>query len=290
MLYEERRARFIEETYEKDSVRKAAASVFNSLAPFERKWDADICTVSKEDASAAMESALGVRSVGKYSCIRVFRDYIAWCVRNDIPGATLDAIDIKPEPVGKIKTRTVRSPLHLQQFLNAVFLPEEEQTIDNAFRCMYWLAYGGLPDTEIENVQTSDVDFSNLIVRTGNYEIPIYREALPAFHNCKELDTFVILHSRYTGAVQRVPGTQLLRGVRSSASLKYYTIEGARKISAAHKEGKTDIRLSYSNAYLSGIFYRLYERELAGMELNFSAVAQEVMEASGNQMGGEYAR
>ena len=41
---------------------------------------------------------------------------------------------------------------------------------------------------------------------------------------------------------------------------------------------KTDLKLSYFRVWISGLFYRMYERERAGMPVDFSAAAAQFME------------
>lgn len=278
MFHENLRKRFIQETYGDSSLAKAATSIFNALEKYEGLWGRDICTQGVREVTEALDGIVGMRSQGHRLYTNVLRDYLRWCVANGVPGATLDALDAQPSGLLKMKTRTVRSPLHMQRFLDTVFAPDEMRTHDCVYRCMLWMAYGGLPDRFVTEVQTQDVDFSHMLVCHAGYEVPIYREASVAFHACAEFSDFRLTRGDVERFRPRYESRQLLRGFQSDATIEQLRTESIRKITAAIKAGRTDIKLSYSRAYLSGLFYRAYEKEMAGIQPDFAAEALEMLD------------
>lgn len=71
----------------------------------------------------------------------------------------------------------------------------------------------------------------------------------------------------------RIYSNQLLRGIRSDQTVVDIRNILTRKITAAIKDGRTNMRLTTYRIWLSGTFYRMYERELAGFPVDFSSVA-----------------
>lgn len=69
-----------------------------------------------------------------------------------------------------------------------------------------------------------------------------------------------------------------MRGIK--ATTKTFTMRttlSKRNIKAI-KEGKTDMQLSFYRVRMSGLFYRVYERERAGIPIDFSEAAVHAME------------
>ena len=251
--------------------------LFKAFAPFEEAWGADLCTRTAEELQPVVEKLCGPRSTSEYRRLVVLRSYVNWCIANKIPGAIDGVSELNALGLKKIRETSVKSPAHLQRCLNQVFDPEDEHTVDNTYRCYYWLAYGGMPEEEILSVISSEVDFQNLEVRHAGFTIPIYREALRAFRNCAELDHFVYQNPGYVNKKDiirfRAEGDVLLRGIRAVPAIMSMRTELSRRTKKVFDAGKTNVRLSYNRVRLSGFFYRQLENEEQGLPLEFESVA-----------------
>ena len=123
-----------------------------------------------------------------------------------------------------------------------------------------------------------DEDFAEMLIHHGGRDYPIYREALPAFRNCVRLTEFRYKHPNYPDRTvwkDRIPGDILVRGIRSVPSMAVMQVELSRRLRRANEAGKTEMRLSYYRIWISGVFYRMYEDELAGFPADFSSVVDE---------------
>lgn len=261
-----------------------ANSVFDIVEPFEGKWGADICTKGAEDIQPVVDHIVGLRSRSKIGKINVLRDYVKWCLSNQIPGACDGMLNVGAEGLDKIRRQMVANPLGLQSYLDALCEPEKLKTTDNIYRCYYWLAYSGMAEEDILKVKTSDVDFTTLTVRFNDLEYPMYRESLPAFKNCVTLTEFVYKHPLYSKLIykDRVPGDLLIRGVKQQPVAKTLRVELSRRAKKAVEDNKTTtLRLSHFRVWLSGLFYQMYEREKAGFPVDFSEAARKF--ASGKE-------
>jgi len=227
-----------------------------------------------------VDGLVGFRARSKWMRLIILKDYVKWCIGMKVPGACDGMLKIETVGLEKVKHQTVANPLHLQRYLDSICEPESEETTDNIYRCFYWLAYGGVAEEDILSIKCSDVDLNNMVVRYNDTEVPIYREALPAFKNCVKLTQFVYKHPNYDKLVykDRADGDTLVRGIRSAPSIKAMRVELSRRSKAKMDEGKTDLKLSYFRVWISGLFYRMYERERAGMPVDFSAAAAQFME------------
>lgn len=279
-MYNEKQKRDFLSSYSKSETGlRAYESVFNSFQKHEEEWGADLCTKSKEELEPIVNNILGVRVQGKVSRLAVCKAYVRWCLKNNVKGACDGMLHVDITDFGKIKDRMVCSPMHLQKYLNEVFHKESEKTIDDVYRCYLWLAFAGMSEEQIFNVASDEVDITNMVVMHEGKEYTIYRESLQAFKNCVELDCFVYFHPNYSKEItrQRVPGNQLLRGIKSNAKPVLTRVELSKKTKEAVAERKTTTRLSYYRAWLSGVFYRKYEQELVGEEPTFSDIASDFM-------------
>lgn len=282
MYNEQLKTQFIREYTKSLSMADACVSAFNAAEPFEVQWDADLCTRSTEELQPVVEQLVGFRVKSKWLRIVILKDYVKWCIANGVAGACDGIMKIENVGLSKVKTQMVANPTHLQKYLNEICEPESEETTDNIYRCFYWMAYGGIPEEDILKVKCSDVDFENMVIRYGTEEVTIYREAIPAFKNATRLTEFVFKHPNYPPDKivrrNRAPGDTVIRGIRSVPSTMALRTELSRRSKKNLEDGNTEMKLSYYRVWLSGLFYRMYERERAGLPIDFTGAASRFME------------
>lgn len=256
-------------------------SIFNATEPYEKEWGADICTRKLEEIQPVIEQITGLRERSKLNRIIILKDYARWCINSRmVSGANEEMFKVTSSGVEKMRKQMVSNPAQLQQYLNRLYDPEEKQTTENIYRCFFWLAFGGVAEEDIVRIKCDAVDFANMVVHYNGTEIPIYREAIPAFRNCAELTQFFYEHPNYTKPIwrDRVPGDTLVRGIRSPATTLSLRVEISRRArEVTGRLSSNSLRLSYFRVWLSGIFFRTYELESIGIKPNFRTVAIEHM-------------
>lgn len=289
MYNTEIKTRFITEFSTNTGRRHVATIMFNAIEPYEVKWNADFCTRSKEELQPVVSEIVGFRTNSKKLRLTILKEYIRWCIKNQIEGACDELFLIEELGLDKLKRQMVANPQHLQRYLNCICDAESEETVGCIYRCFYWLAYGGMKEEDVLDVAASDVDLLDMVVRHGGNEYPIYREAIPAFKNCVNLTQFRYKHSNYSADKvvfkERASGDMLLRGISESKSIKAVRVEMSRraknpKFKSVSDEAdiSLDLKLSFYRVWLSGLFYRTYEAERAGMPADFMAAAEQFME------------
>ena len=274
MYNQDQKTKFIQSYTRSIKTADVCMTVFNALEKYEVAWGADICTRTTEELQPVIDDLVGLRSRSKWMRMTILKDYVRWCIRNGVPGAYDGITGVNTVGLEKIKQQTISSPAHLEKYLNEICEPVEEKTTDNIYRCYYWLAYAGVKEEDILGIRCEDINFSNMTVLYKGMELPIYREATQAFRNCVELTQFVYKHPNYTSTVwkDRVPGDTVVRGVRSSPSLKAIRVELSRRSRTKYDKGLTKLKLSYFRVWISGIFYRAYEQEMMGIQPDFRDV------------------
>lgn len=167
-----------------------ATTVFTAFEPHEEAWGADLCTKSTEELQPVIDEIVGLRSKSQWMSLTILKEYVKWCITMNVPGACDGMLRITAVGLDKVRKQMVTSPLHLQRYLNEVFDPEDDETIDNLYRCYYWMAFSGIREEDTLSITASDVDFMDMSIRYGENCVPLYRESLPAFHNAVELPGF----------------------------------------------------------------------------------------------------
>ena len=277
--------RFITETYKKDSIMALAKVVFKSVAKYENDWGSDFCTRNSDEIEPVLENILGMRVSSKWIIVNILKDYIEWCIKDKYNGAIdgMKDIDIDTSGYEKIKQQMVSNPIQLQKYFDEIFRPESDETIDIIYRCYLWMAYMGIPEEDALNVKSNDIDFNIMKIKYGDKDAPIYFESLPAFRGAVALSSFYYRHPNYESAKlnDRITGDMILRGVEGKNRIKEdidkYNIRSvvSRKFSDKENIKKTGKKLSFYRIWISGLFYRMYEHERAGNEVDFTNTAKD---------------
>lgn len=288
MYNEELKVRFIKDYTSSINTANVATVIFNAFEKYEGVWQADLCTQGADVLQAAVDEVVGIRAKSKWMTLTILKEYVKWCMAMKVPGACDGMLHIETVGLDKIRHQMVSSPLHLQKFLDTLFDPESEETMDNLYRCYFWMAYGGIDEDDTILIKAEDVDLTEMVIRYKDTRVPIYRESLPAFRNAVSLGSFLYKNANYKKPIRRdrLVGDTIMRGIK--ATTKTFTMRttlSKRNIKAV-KDGKTDMQLSFYRVRMSGLFYRAYEMERAGIPVDFSEAAVNAMEGKTYSLSG----
>lgn len=264
--------RFIDERYRGLKSQRDAAHVFDATEKWEQEIGADICTFDLEKLQTVVDNISTRKSRSHISRINVLREYFKWANNNHIPGACDSIKGIESVGLDKVKLQMVANPLQLQTFLDKVFDPPTLGTHDSVYRCYLWCAFSGIRIEDLLSITKENIHLRSMSIILNGRKYPIYREAIDAFKVCANNDYFVYIHPMYAEKINkpRFNGTSILRGTKETAgSIDYISTEVTRKIRNAFNDGKVSSRLSYKRLFDSGIFYRKYEQEIAGLPVDF---------------------
>lgn len=294
MYNSEFKEQFISENI-KNKYREAMCRlVFEAFAPYEEKWEADLCTRPEEDLKPVVESISGLRSNSIHPKLNILKDYVEWCLKQNYPGVKTDMLGINEVGLSVVKKQTIAFPKELQNYLDSIFAPDSEESADCVYRCYYWLAFMGIDEQDILSITCKDVDIANkkLLYRSKSMELSICDPALKAFEVCQK-DYFMWYHpSQSIGPSlrERIEGDWLLRPVLTmhSSNRQSGTSDRGGKVDSRIlnlraetsrksklKAEQTGLRLSYSRVKVSGLFFRMYLDEMIGKTPDFEAVVRE---------------
>lgn len=272
---------FIKELYFSESQRERAMYVFNAIEPYETKKGRDFCVWKRDEVAPVVGEIISARDNNK-SRLSVLSKYVDWCLTNNIDGACAEIRTIKDFGNEKLRRQTVANPQHLQRYLNSICDPEAEDTVDNVYRCYFWLAYAGVKQSDALNITSSSVDLEKMLVCYGGREYQIYKEAIPAFEKCVTLEYFKRIRGDGRGyQIERAGGDAILRTSKRGGngdSYKALQSNVSRKCHKQNAQGDLDLEISYLRLVLSGIFYRMYVAESHGVRVDFISVAAAMSE------------
>ena len=290
MYNEEQKACFIRSYTQSEKTAKIAVGVFNICESYEKAYNSDLCMMDTDKLQKIVDAVAGVRAASKWSRLSILRAYTKWCLAEGVPNATGNMNKINFVGLGKIRNTMVANPMHMQTYHNAVFEEETLNTIDILYRCYLWLGYGGIRESDLFKVKVSDVQFENMEVHYGLKTVYLYREAVPAFMRAVNSDKFTYLHPNYSTEIGRIPGDELLRGIKGNMNIMTMRARLSRYAKEAVSAGRTEQHISFTRAALSGIFYRAYELERYGDIPDFESAVDEFMFGKEYAIGWDAAR
>lgn len=279
MYNEQQKVNFIKGYTGSLNTANVATTIFNALEKYEEQWQGDFCTRSKEELQPVIDEIVGLRTKSQWMTLIILKEYVKWCIAMKVPGACDGMLQVEAVGLDKVRHQMVSSPLHLQKYLDELFDPESEETIDNIYRCYFWMAYGGIDEEDTILVKREDINFDQMTIAYKDTNIPIYREALPAFRNAVSLTDFLYKHPNYTKAVRRdrIGGDTIMRGIKAETKTFTMRVTISKRNIKAVEDGRTDLQLSFYRVRMSGLFFRAYERERAGIPVDFSEAAMRAM-------------
>lgn len=274
MYNENQKRAFIEAHTNSDKTAAKIIQIFSWFEPHEEKWGMDLSQQSAENLQPVVNELTGVRSKSTELILIILKEYVKWCGRNGYD-VSKGIFDVRIVTIDKIQNQMVASPLHLKSKLDEFFEPVEEETVDITYRVFLWMAFAGLEDKDAIRVTSDCVDLKNLRINFEGHSYEIYKECIEDFEKACTLTSFQYKHPNYTTYRDRAEGNLVMRGIRTpTVDLKTIRPVINKRFSVDDASNETSSRqksrLSYRRIFLSGVFYRAYERERAGLPVDFS--------------------
>lgn len=257
--------------------RGMARETLEGFAPFEEELARDLCTFSLAELQRAVTCVMQAFSPEKrLHRLSVMQDYCRWCITLHFPNAQEHYRNVSISELDELRQSMLRSPAAFDAYLNAVFDPVSENTIDITYRTYCWLIYYGVLAPEAFSIRTSDVDLAAKRIyyaAAGEY-ITMYDISVPAFEKAITCTQF--------SKRKRAPGDVLVRG--HSTGTNHVRMRSMIMHAQKHAEltNAVSIRATLSDIYASGLFYRVYRRELEGAPVDFSEVIANEMRYAGH--------
>lgn len=289
MFNEDLKSRFISETAENEAQTKGFKRLFGKTEPFENSWDTDISHANVDQMQQVVDQIMGFRSWGKNENIHMLEKYFDWCYHNGDNNVTDALKHVDKSGVEKMRNRTVRTPQHMKSYIDNV-IDARDDTTRAPLKVYLWLAFSGVFEYDARYLRTTDIDLKTMTIKLrhcgAERTYPIYREAINAFRTCVNNSSFIYLHKcpECEYKRNRVQGDFLLRGLETKNNIDVKdSLTTTRFMNglARCRRGLTDEvaakypNISYHAAWISGVFYRAFQAEMAGEDVDFRYVARE---------------
>lgn len=278
--------RFIASVTDSENTATLYRLIFRISEPYEEHAGIDLCQMDERVGKPLANKLVGISGTSVDKRLKLAKSYVKWCVENGVPDAKLDFLNVSPNMYRNIERNMVSGPIMLEEYLGQVFDRPEEETVHNVYRCYLWLGFIGVPRHLLNELSIREVDLEQRAIETGGVRYAIIDEAMPVFRNCVNLTAFRSKQRYGTILKTRSLGSYLLRGVADHFSLSHLAIKVTTLEANAENDGKTERRISYDRARLSGIFYRAFNAELAGADAGFRTEAERLTDEETEQREG----
>ena len=221
-----------------------------------------------ESMQSIFDEVAGIKESSADTVLSILKSYSRWCRVNNYPGANDSMERIETPGVAKMRKCMVFSPLELAIYHNQLYqtTPEDKRP-DNIGRGYDWLAFIGVKEEDVLSISNNDIHLDTLELSYKQTRLDIPKEARVVFKNLTQLDYFTYVHPYYVSEFRpRIQSDQFLRGFRDNRQLKQLRDQISRDRHRARMSGKIQKQLSFQRIYLSGLFYRAYEFERAGLD------------------------
>lgn len=306
MYHPDRKREFIAAEREKSGFSEAAAEkLFEILEQFEAREGKDVCEMTGSCLLRTVYDALSraqtyyfrvapgsteedVRrgrprrdlpareTPSREDLLAILRCYGRWCAGNRISGATVALTELEDPARVRYRFRFVANPTHLKLYLDDLFpMDDGFPTLNDLYQSFFWLAFSGLMEEDTAALTSDCLDFRKMEIRSGGEIFPIYAEAVPSLMSAVQSTQFRINHPKYkkVSTRDRAAGDLILRGFLDF-NLSDFRNAMMRPISRRYDTDFLTPYLNYRNVGYSGIFYRCFLLEMAGVRLDYDAVTR----------------
>lgn len=287
--------KFITEYAKGNKITKAHLEmIFGWVKEFEDVWKMDFALQNERLLEDAINQIVGIRKQSAEHVLIILKDYVRWLIDNGYD-ATTNIEKINVSTLNQKRQSMVPSPQYLRMVMKYAFNDSSMETSDCVLRVFLWMGFSGMSCLEALNVTSQQVDLKKMCINYNGKKFNIPKESKADFEAACTLEAFDDTKYRKDGTVlprkiQRRPGDYIMRGAerKTAKDLSLNTLENtirpqvARKFKAAEEKKQAVIKsgrhekicdygfnLSFERVFLSGVFYRMFEKEKAGYPVDF---------------------
>lgn len=257
--------------------RSSLINFFNRLEEIENELEKDFAEFNYEEIKIAL-SVLCKRSVNyQRSILSQLRQYIEWAIdlniskdsENRLIGITTDDIDFSIS----YKFSMVKDEDQLVENLDLVLNPMKNDTIHNMYRGIFHLLFNGVNLKEALELKNADVDLINKKAYINERCIDLSNTCCSILGYLSKMSGFAIKENRLKGDFLEITDTGhvLERTVDNRDSMEQSLRPKISGFMGELKELlKSPISITPNTLLISGIFSRMYKKEIETKEIDFS--------------------
>ena len=241
---------------------------FGKLLEFEEKFNKDLYEFSADEIQVFVNRSFGGQKDPVTRALSVIRQYTRFA-QHKLPGVEdlRNYRYVKTSEVDELWATTFASPEHFEDALNQTFCPVDANNADICLRCFLWAAYMEIDDHDIISLTNDAVDFKRRDITVSGHKYPMYKQSIPAFKKACTLKEFEVVSPKNSHTITRVDNNLLLRGKMTAHSNSGRELNSIRTEIARVNQWKSQ-SFSYNSVRYSGMFFRVYQKELAGKPID----------------------
>jgi len=250
---------------------------FNRLEEVESDLEKDFSLFDYEEIILALSVICRRGARYQKTILSQLRQYLEWCIdkgysldnENRLIGLTIYDIDLSLS----YKMGMIKDEEHLVKLLNMELNSLEEDTIDNMYRCLLHLVFNGLTFDEALNLKQDMVDLKNELINLPQRTINISDVCCHIIKYVTNMDYYssnVGYDSQREFKIVKT-GYVLERTTANRESMKKSIIPViSNHFRNIKKEMGHKISITLFGLHLSGILYRIYQKEQNNEKLDFN--------------------
>lgn len=265
-----------------ESTRSVVRYTLESTAKYEESLEKDLIFFSSEEIDNIITSEFGTSSASRTARVSFIRMYFRWASNNGMNNNIQSLKGLSTNVSSSaMMDKYVFSPAHLSAYLDAVFDSIDLDTVDIISRALFWMAFCGVPIKDVETLKTNCVIEKDGGMMAAGIFYPLYDDALDVVVKLSKMKQFRLYNKIYASKYalrDRSDSDYLLRGIKRkdnkdvSDGKRHRSVmsDASKKLKAAMKDGIISSTMTYETVRKSGVFYKMYLREQAGIDVNFT--------------------
>lgn len=252
--------------------------LFKAIREDEKKYQNDICDFSYDALMDTMSLRFSKGFRSKSVQLSLLGEYIDWCIANRLkktdenPIRLIKSTDIDTSV--QIRKQLLRDPEQLYSILDTILPSEKDDcpTIDIMYRLLCLLIYEGFTENEALLIKKTDVNFEDGTIISGGKTITMSDRLIAIVKQVYDLEViYKNIHSGALAAIKLDDGDNLFRITHYANKTDRIQMNLRFRLSKLRKDYGNEtyeiISLSPNRLLLSGIYYRLYNKEKDGHKL-----------------------
>ena len=263
-----------------ENERKRYIAGFNRLGKYEKKFDVDLADADCETYVNIISPLLRKSKQYKNTVVTMYKKYIDWCIltgktnntENFLEGFSVTKIDNS----AIVESNMLKDESELKKYTDIAYKDEIEDGVHILYISCLHLFFHGISMNELLDIKESDVDLIEKTIILHDRVINMSDLCVSVVRDLMSIDGYQ-REGRSVGEDLMIvflkkadTGHLIATSSENRENIKLYIRQNISKFNLNYRNitGK-NLFLSVSSIIKSGIFYRIYEKEIKGEDFDF---------------------
>lgn len=270
----EQKAKFIEnqillsDAENVEKIERGWNNLFERMSNLEKNKDKDFALMNNNEIDEFLSKFLRGGKKYKETILSNLTTYFAWCLDNHLTTLSQNVLIVKKvkniDSSSNCSDKMIKDEDDLKKCLDNqnLFRDESLKTIDNLYRCYLYLLFSGLSINEAFNLLEKDIDLNNGCILLNDKKIALSKNIKKIVEETLAIDCLVVRRKE----TEIVKTGYLFENTISEGERPTNYREKMKMVwdvAISNKFSDSDRELTQSSILKSGIFYRMYQNEIA---------------------------